>query len=490
MRKKDVGHISSICIFLVILGLKSEYCMGQSLEYVLQHLVSEIPEMKKLRLELENRKLSYENYRKQFLPAISFQWNSFQFNHSIQRLQNASDGSYNYIKDYTASTGANVALQQSLGVTGGTIRIGTTLDYLHEFSSGKNNYTTRPFYISLSQPLWGGHKEYLFQKELARMQYELALRHFIEERSELEEQTVTLYLNAFLTHLSLEHAELMKLSSDTLLNVSRLALQHGRITDYEFNQIKLECAESEHTVIQTHAAYEMALREIQSFLCIPAPLILLDSLPFDFPEINAEEAFQYAMKNNPEILNQEYTILQAKYRNWQTKRENRFQGNISVDYGVNRYASSFSSAYRHPENRQNISVSLTLPLFDWGIGRNKIRMAQNETAMTELDAERSLKNHEQNVFKKVSLYNTALSGYALARKSYELSVSNYELMLQRFNISRITVSELLDSRRSVYSFQEQYYESLYTLYTYYYQLRTLCLYDFKRNCNVGELFKL
>ncbi len=490
MRIHVARHISLVPLFLAVFLLKSQDGVGRtiSLEFVLQHFVPEIPEMKRLYLDLENRKLSYENYRKGFLPAISFQWDSFQFNRSIQRLQNAFDGSYNYVEDYSASTGLNVALQQSLGITGGTVRIGTSLDYLHEFSSNKNNYTTRPFYINLSQPLWGGRKEYQFSRDLARMGYELAFRRFVQERSALEEQAVTLYLNAFLTRLSQEHAVRMKLSSDTLLNVSRLALQHGRITDYEFNQVELECAESEHAVIQTRASYEEALRAIQSFLCCSSPLVLSDSLSVDFPKISADEVLRYAMENNPEMLNREYTVLQARYQSWQTKRENRLQGNISIDYGVNRYASSFSAAYRHPENRQNISVSLTFPLFDWGIGHNKIRMARNETAMAELDAERSLKNLEQNVFEKVSLYNTALSGYALARRSYELSISNYELMLRRFDISRITVSELLDSRRSVYSFQEQYYESLYTLYTYYYQLRTLCLYDFKRHCDMSELF--
>lgn len=93
MRVHVARHISLVLLFLAVFLLKSQDGVGRtvSLEFVLQHFVSEIPEMKRLYWELENRRLSYVNYRKGFLPAISFQWDSFPFNRSIQRLQNAFD---------------------------------------------------------------------------------------------------------------------------------------------------------------------------------------------------------------------------------------------------------------------------------------------------------------------------------------------------------------------------------------------------------------
>lgn len=93
MRIHVARHISLVLLFLAVFLLKSQDGVGRtvSLEFVLQHFVSEIPEMKRLYWELENRKPSYENYRKGFLPTISFLWDSFQFNRSIQCLQNAFD---------------------------------------------------------------------------------------------------------------------------------------------------------------------------------------------------------------------------------------------------------------------------------------------------------------------------------------------------------------------------------------------------------------
>lgn len=50
------------------------------------------PAAKMEQLNLENEILEFENYKKGFLPKVSFNLSPFNFNRSIVRLQQAEDG--------------------------------------------------------------------------------------------------------------------------------------------------------------------------------------------------------------------------------------------------------------------------------------------------------------------------------------------------------------------------------------------------------------
>jgi len=105
------------------------------------------------KLNFHSKLLLFENYKKSFLPSVSFNVNPLNFNRSLKLLQQPSDGSYIYVDEYSSNSSAGISVNQRIGLTGGQLSIGSSLNYLREFSSDRNSFSATPFYIEYSQRL-------------------------------------------------------------------------------------------------------------------------------------------------------------------------------------------------------------------------------------------------------------------------------------------------------------------------------------------------
>ncbi len=54
-------------------------------------------------------------------------------------------------------------------------------------------------------------------------------------------------------------------------------------------------------------------------------------------------------------------------RMWTTKKESRFNASFNASVGFNAVADELGDAYRHPLQQDLVSVSVSIPLIDWGI---------------------------------------------------------------------------------------------------------------------------
>ena len=118
------------------------------------------------KLKYKNELLRYENYKKSYLPSISFALSPIGFNRSLRLMQDPTTGSYTYVKDYSNSSSVGLTIHQNVPFTGGQLQVGSSLSYLNEFSYHRKSYSTSPYYISYSQNLWGGRKRYLLEKKI------------------------------------------------------------------------------------------------------------------------------------------------------------------------------------------------------------------------------------------------------------------------------------------------------------------------------------
>ena len=82
-----------------------------SLSMVIYTLTLEAPSAQIQRLSFENELLQFENYKKGFLSSVSI---NMSFNRSIVKLQQATDGQYNYVEDYSSNSSAGVSVSQKI----------------------------------------------------------------------------------------------------------------------------------------------------------------------------------------------------------------------------------------------------------------------------------------------------------------------------------------------------------------------------------------
>ena len=208
-----------------------------TLDELLNVYALQSPTVKTLRLQYANRLLEYENYRKGFLPSVSFDITPVSFNRSLRLLQDPYSGKYTYVKDYANSTSASITINQRIGPLGGTVTASTSLSYLREFSDNRNSYTTSPLYLSYSQPLLGGNKNYRLAKDIMHLQYALAKKNYCNGVSGEQMKILSLYLQACSEKMQAEVARSNMEIGDTLLHFAKLKLKNGYITQYDYRDV-------------------------------------------------------------------------------------------------------------------------------------------------------------------------------------------------------------------------------------------------------------
>ncbi len=463
-----------------------------TLDQAIDSLIPATSKMRALRLNYENKKLEYENYRKEQLPAIRLGFSPFNFNRAIQRLQQPSDGSYAYVEDYASVSSLDFSVIQSLGPTGGTLTVGTSLAYLREFSDRRNSFNTRPFYVSLSQPLSGGWRTFWLTRTVQTLAYQLATKDYIYGVVEMQRQATDLYLEAYINSFALANAKQIATASDTLLHTAQLKFGMRKLTASDLKQVELSQAESIYTVTTTQEALNDVLRRLSSLLECNTPISIASGpLATDiFKPLNLPEVFTLVARNHPEYLQGELDLAQAKLDRHTTRQETRINSTLTLNYGVNQYASKFRESHRHPATQQAVSVTLSFPVLQWGVNRNRRRIAENNYILQEIAVEQRQRDFRDHVAQTVATYNNAIAQHALTARTYKLSQENYLMLVRRFAIARTTVSELIEARRTLFTHQEEYNQVLRSLYAAYYNIKALTLYDFQRRRSVSECLNL
>lgn len=210
---------------------------------------------------------------------------------------------------------------------------------------------------------------------------------------------------------------------------------------------------------------------------------------FNLPlKIDEASAIFYARQNSPFALSQEGRRLKAEQTLFTAKLTNRFNGNINVNYGLNQYADHFTDAYKRPDYTQGIMVGVQIPIFQWGINRNKLRIAKNNYRSSMLEIDQAEVSFDNNIKDLVENYNHNMNLWFVATKSYQLSQEQYVVLAHKFRSGKVSVYNLASAQQEQYSAMQRYYSAIQSAWNSFCSLRKSTLFDFSKETELKELF--
>ena len=361
------------------------------------------------------------------------------------------------------------------------------INYLNEFSRKQNSFSTNPFFISYSQQLWGGGKLQRLENKIERAKNEVAVKQYCSNIAQIQQQALTLYLSAILSKMDSELAIDIKQSNDTLLHIAEIKLRNGSITEYDYKQMELQSLNLQYMYENAVKHYAESIQKLFTFLGIEnnAEITIPD---FDLPlTIDARLAIYYVKKNNPISNQQEIQQLEEEKNLFSIKLKNRFNGNISLNYGINQYAETLADAYRHGNTRQSVIIEFQIPIFQWGINKNNIRIAKNNYDASRLRIEKKIFEFENEVKEKINAYDHSVKLWLTASRAYALSKEQYKMLTKKFSLGKVSVYELATAQKERNDAMQRYYSAIKDSYESFFTLRNLALYDFKKNVELEKI---
>lgn len=419
----------------------------------------------------------YRTFVAEYRPSLTLSGTTPDYSNAYTRV--FTGGIWDYVKTDNLQTMGSLALSQNIGLTGGSIALQSDITYQRDFEAGTERYITVPTSIRLIQPILR-FNELKWQKKTEPLRYEAAKKTFISSIEEVHRMAVMNFFSLALAQINKQIADMNYSNADTLYRIARGRFDLGTISEDELLQMQLSWLNTETNRKQS----EMNLRDreirLRSFLGFNDQIRLELMLPTEIPalQVSADEVFQLAMDNNPEMLTQQLTVLQAQSSLAQAKADRGLNANIIANFGLQGKDENLQVAYDALSRNQGVRLSFTMPILDWGLGRGRYQMAKSSLELAQVQSDQAIVDFQQNLYLDVEQFNLQAEQVATAAKSDTVAMKRYEVTKQRFLIGKIDVLDLNDADTRKDENRRAYVQSLQNYWNYFYNLRALTLFDF------------
>jgi outer membrane protein TolC len=226
--------------------------------------------------------------------------------------------------------------------------------------------------------------------------------------------------------------------------------------------------------------------QLRTFLDLDEDVEIVPEIPSAVPavEINYEEALEKALENNKFAQNMARRQLEADYQVAKAKGDLR-EINLFVQVGYTGTDNNFSSAYTRLKSNEIAQIGFSIPLLDWGKRRGKVKVAESNRRVTESTLRRERMDFNQEIFILVERFTNQQSQLDIAVRSNEIAQRRYTTNVETYLIGKISTLDLNDSQTTKDESRRDYVNELYKYWNYWYQLRSLTLYDWQSHTNIN-----
>ena len=328
---------------------------------------------KKNKIEARMNNSSYELFKKSLLPNFSLSFNLPNYNRSISQIAQP-DGTFTFGESNRANSSMRFSLSQPILFSGGSINLSNSFNRLDLFGSqNSTSYSASWLNFSLSQPL-NFFNSYKWDKKIEKNKLKLNEVTNKQNKILIKEKVINYYFS--LLQINSEE-QILKDEINHLLKLKKVIgqlIKYKQRIPYDSLDLKLRIDYQKQKLANIREHKSLQLDIINTFF---KPnnfsITTLDSLKrpsFSITKLNAKDfideyinIYELLKKNNLLPIQKNITKLRS---------ENHYTANISAGFGLNNSADVISNILQNPNQSQNISISLSVPIFDFG--KRKIEM--------------------------------------------------------------------------------------------------------------------
>ena len=377
---------------LTLSGLYSAHAQEVlTLEKALNTAFEHSPSLIQSKLSLEQRQLNLKAQDASLKSQFSLDVTPFRYTRNNQYDNFNSKWYANETKMSSASFG----ITQPIKWTDGTISLYNDFswqDASNRTSGGNNTSFNHNLSLRISQPLFTYNRTKMQLKELeyalenAKISY--ALQQLSIEKN-VTSQFYDVYQKQKDLNISRDEYNNQKQNYDIIKN----KVEAGLLAKEELYQAEVNLANSESTVYSKEISFENAKDNFKLLLgmSLDEDIAILFDNNIPTVDVNINDAVKYALDQRMEIRQKQITLEQDVFSIIRTKAESEFKGDLSVRVGMDALAGKVKNMYDKPTDNEEIGVTLTIPIFDWGAKKAKVKSSQLAMESDEISLEDLLK---------------------------------------------------------------------------------------------------
>lgn len=416
-------------------------CFGQeliTLSKALELAAQHSPDLMMSALTLEKSQANLEAQNASLKSDFSLQLNPFSYSNQLKYDDRpGGDGWYNVQQ---TTSGGTFSVSQPILITDATL--GLSNNFKWQDANGDQSFYNN-LILSLNQPLFKHNAQKMALKEV-ELEVEDAEFSYALQKLSMEKSITQGFYSLYQRQMQvlINEEELINQKQNSLIIKQKVDL--GLLPQEEYFQSEVNLISSETSLESSQVTLADAKDDFivllgldfdYNFMAIVN--VMMDSVPVD-----QEAAITRSMQVKRELFQREIDIELAQFALIQTKDNDDFQGNLSVQVGFTGQDASLVEIFDKPTNNTGIGFSLEIPIWDWGKRKAQIRSAEISLEKQELLLEDDKVNIRLTIRKLYRNLASLLHQIEKAEKNVYNAQMTYNVNAERYKNGDITSMDL------------------------------------------------
>lgn len=453
--------------------------MEQALEYSAQN-----------NPDLINSRMSMERYEQNLIAQRASLKSRFSLNLQPLTYSQSRQFDSRYSDWYTnrsLSSSGTFSISQPIIWTDATLSLNNNLSWQNNESSiggitNSNRAFSNSLYLSLTQPIFTYNRTKMNMRQI-EMNYENARISYALQLLNVERNITSQFYSLFTSQQNLEISEKELENAEKNFNIIKDKVEADLITKDEYYQAELNLAQSRSSLENQRVSLENAKDNFKQALGIPLDqdIMVVCDIEAEPVFVDQAKALESATTTRLELRQREISREQQEMSMIQVKDNDSFSGNISLSLGVMGDDPDFPNIYDNPTNNPRVAISFSVPIFDWGARKARIKAAEIERKMFELSAEEELKSIEMNVRSTCRSLDNLLGQISIAEQSQKNAQLTYDLNEERYRNGELTGMQMNQFQTQLSNSKMSYTQAIINYKVQLLNLKILTLYDFEKD---------
>ena len=475
---------------LLITSLSAFPQNGLTLEQALRIAETNSPTMKKTRLSLVRSQENLNAQKASLKSSFSLSVNPIGY--SQNRTFNELISEWNSTK--TTESYSLFTVSQPVLLTDARVSLTNRFGYTDSYSEYSDK-TTKGFSnnlsLSLDQPLFTYNRTKLQLRELelalenSQLNYAIQLLslenmvtqgfYYVYQQQQSLEISRQAYQNMMQSYEVIRNKVDAGISPREEMYQAELNLATAR-SDFENKQVSLDNARDDFKIMIGMSLYD--------------DLIVLPNIVVDTVGIDIAFATDQGLANRMELRQRKISIEESQFNLVQTKSLNEFRGSLGLSVGLFGDNENFGNVYENPTDNETVSLSLIIPLWDWGERKSRIKASEANIETANI----SLEEEQNDIILSIrKVYRNLLNlrnQIEIARQNVTNAQLTYDLNLERYRNGDLTGMDLNIYQNQLSEKQLSYTNALIEYKLELLNLKIQTLYDFENRKPVSPVMTL
>lgn len=434
-----------LLVLFLFLGCTSYAQKVISLEQAMQIALENSPDIKQSRLNMEqNRELLNAQLAK-MKSFFSFEVTPIEY--SFEEVFYDIDLKWRQTENI--SSGGGLVVSQPVKWTDGRLTLRNNFKYQNTKNFEENNQTKKNsgfnnnLYLSYEQPLFTYNRT---QMNLTRNQLSLensTLAYSIQmlgmERN-VTQAFYTIYQKQMSVKISEEEFENQKVS----LEIIRSKVDAGLSAQEELLQGELNYATSKSNLDNAIVDLDNSMDQFKQLIGMSLydDIQISTDIQYKPVLVNVDKAIQNGLSQRLELTQRKIDLNNAEFDLIETKATNEFKGDVNISLGLMGNNERFPNIYDAPTRSPQVGVTFSIPIYDWGERKARIRAAELRKESKEIDYKELENDIVINIRKIARNLQNLTTQIAIAEQNEKNAKLTYEINLERYKNGDLTSIDL------------------------------------------------